>query len=340
MTEGQGLGRIRRVDLRDAWPREATDFTPWLAEHLSELADALGWELELHAQEAPVGNFSLDLLARVSGTTRTAIIENQLEQTSNDHLGKLLTYAGGYDANLVVWVAKEFRDEHRHALDWLNQHTDDDTEFFGVLVEVWSIDGSRPAPHFNVVVAPNEWRHQAVRSVRAGNRSEKSRRYEGFFQALIDTLRSRGFTTARKDSRRIGTPSLPDTRNASSTARTSRKGTGPALKSMSTTTTGTGTSGFSTGSLRKSQPSSLNCRSSWIGSGWNTAGQAASRSSAKAASKTNKSVWTRSRTGWWRGCLRSSGSSGRDSMNWQASSMPLVERPVPASSLLGIQTTQ
>lgn len=198
MTKKQGLGRIQRVDLRDAWPREATDFTPWLAEHLSELADVLGWELELHAQEAPVGNFSLDLLARVSGTSRTAIIENQLEQTNHDHLGKLLTYAGGYDANLVVWVAKQFRDEHRQALDWLNQHTDEDTEFFGVLVEVWSIDGSRPAPRFNVVVAPNEWRRQAVRNVRAGNRSEKSLRYEVFFQTLIDTLRSRGFTTARK----------------------------------------------------------------------------------------------------------------------------------------------
>ena len=198
MTQEKELGRIEKVDLRDAWPHEATDFTPWLAEHLSELGDALGWELELQSQEAAVGQFSLDLLARVTGTTRTAIIENQLEQTNHDHLGKLLTYAGGYDANLIVWVAREFRDEHRQALDWLNERTDEDTGFFGVMVEVWSIDGSRPAPHFNVIAAPNEWRREAARSVRAGKLSEKNRRYEAYFQSLIDALRERGFTSARK----------------------------------------------------------------------------------------------------------------------------------------------
>lgn len=162
MTESSGLGRIERGDLRDAWPHEASDFTPWLAEHISELGDALSLELELQNQEAPVGSFSLDLLARVSGTDHTAIIENQLEPTNHDHLGKLLTYAGGYDANVIIWVAKDFRDEHRQALDWLNQRTDDDTGFFGVVVEVWRIDGSRPAPHFNVVAAPNEWRREAA----------------------------------------------------------------------------------------------------------------------------------------------------------------------------------
>ena len=194
MTETPGLGRIEKVDLRQAWPHEAADFTPWLAEHVSELGNALGLELELQSQEAPVGTFSLDLLARDTGTNRTVIIENQLEPTNHDHLGKLLTYAGGYDANVIVWVARDFRDEHRQALDWLNQRTDKDTEFFGVMVEVWTIDGSRPAPHFNMIAAPNEWR----RGVGIGNTSDKNRRYETFFQELIDALRERGFTSARK----------------------------------------------------------------------------------------------------------------------------------------------
>ena len=66
-------------------------------------------ELELLDQEAPVETFSLDLLVRESGTNRTVVIENQLGPTNHDHLGKLLTYAGGYDANVLVWIAKNFQ---------------------------------------------------------------------------------------------------------------------------------------------------------------------------------------------------------------------------------------
>ena len=198
MTELPKLGRIEKGDLREAWPHEATDFTPWLAEHISELGEALGMELELQSQEARVGTFSLDLLARDAGTNRTVIIENQLEPTNHDHLGKLLTYAGGYDANVIIWVAKDFRDEHRQALDWLNQRTDEDTEFFGIVVEVWKIDDSRPAPHFNLVATPNEWQREAAGTVRMSNVSDKNLRYKSFFQNLIDTLRERGFTNARK----------------------------------------------------------------------------------------------------------------------------------------------
>ena len=198
MTEIRGLGRIKQVDLREAWPDEANDFTPWLAEQISQLGDALGLELELQSQEAPVGPFSLDLLARESGTNRTVIIENQLEPTNHDHLGKLLTYAGGYDANVVVWLAKNFRDEHRQAIDWLNQRTNEDTEFFGVVVEVWKIGDSLPAPHFNLVATPNEWSKETAGSLRVTNESDRNRRYKAFFQELIDSLREKGFTNARK----------------------------------------------------------------------------------------------------------------------------------------------
>ena len=198
MAESSELGRIEKGNLREAWPREADDFTPWLADHISELGNALGLELELQSQEAPIGAFSLDLLARVSGTNRTVIIENQLGPTDHDHLGKLLTYAGGCDAHVIIWVAKDLRDEHRQALDWLNQRTDEDTEFYGVVVEVWKIDDSRPAPHFNMVATPNEWHREAADTVRLGNISDKNLRYKSFFQNLIDKLRERGFTNARK----------------------------------------------------------------------------------------------------------------------------------------------
>ena len=158
------LAKIERVDLREAWPNEARDFTPWLAENIAELGEALGMDLELQETEASVGGYSLDVLATDLNQNRPVIIENQLETTDHDHLGKLLTYAAGYDANVIVWLTKDFRDEHRAALDWLNQRTGEDTQFFGVAVELLKIDNSRLAPHFNLVATPNEWRNRSYKT--------------------------------------------------------------------------------------------------------------------------------------------------------------------------------
>ncbi len=141
------LAKIEPVELREQWPNEADDFTPWLQDNMELLGDALGIELEVQQREASVGTFSLDLLARDVGNNRPVIIENQLEPTDHSHLGQLLTYAAGYEASAIVWIAKEFRDEHRAALDFLNGRTGEDTEFFGVAVELWKIENSRPAPH-------------------------------------------------------------------------------------------------------------------------------------------------------------------------------------------------
>ena len=201
MTEAT-LANIQRVKLRDVWPSEPSDFTPWLADNISELGAALGLELELRQREADVGGYSLDILASDLSGDRPVVIENQLEVTDHDHLGKLLTYAAGFDANVVVWLTREFRDEHRQALDWLNQRTGEDTLFFGVVVELWRIDESRPAPHFNLVAAPNDWRKESVGRVTKqtmGNPSAKGERYRAFFQRLIDTLRERHrFTSAKR----------------------------------------------------------------------------------------------------------------------------------------------
>lgn len=99
----------------------------------------------------------MDIYAQESGTGRKVVIENQLEDTNHDHLGKVITYAAGKDAEVVVWVVAHARDEHRQAIEWLNQHTDNDSGFFLVEVELWRIGGSLPAPRFNVVEQPNEW---------------------------------------------------------------------------------------------------------------------------------------------------------------------------------------
>ena len=191
------LAEIGKVDLREVWANEAAEFTPWLQDNMDQLGDALGIELEVHQREASVGVFSLDLLARDVGNNRPVIIENQLEPTDHSHLGQLLTYAAGYDASAIVWIAKEFRDEHRAALDFLNGRTGEDTEFFGVVVELWKIENSRPAPHFMVVSAPNDW--QKGTKSQTTQRSERGERYREFFQPLMDRLREDDrFTRARR----------------------------------------------------------------------------------------------------------------------------------------------
>lgn len=185
------LGAIERVDLREVWSNEAQDFTPWLAKSLDKLGEALGLDLELRSAEAAVGRFSLDVLAHDLGSNRPVIIENQLEGTNHDHLGKLLTYAAGYDAYAAVWLTREFRDEHRAVLEWLNGRTGEDTAFFGVVVEAWRIDNSRPAPHFRVVAMPNDWQRRTARIGSDNNIrvvSERGKRYQDFYQPLIAAL--------------------------------------------------------------------------------------------------------------------------------------------------------
>lgn len=198
------LAKIERVDLREAWPNEARDFTPWLAENIAELGEALGIDLELQQTEAAVGGYSLDVLATDFNQNRQVIIENQLETTDHDHLGKLLTYAAGYDANVIIWLTREFRDEHRQALDWLNQRTGEDTQFFGVVVELWRIGDSLPAPHFKAVATPNEWGKKTISRVRgeAAVSSETDERHQTFFRPLLDALREQNFAVPRNVQRR------------------------------------------------------------------------------------------------------------------------------------------
>jgi len=147
------------VELRNIWTSEADDFTPWLAqkENLILLGDAIGVELEFEAQEKNVGPFRADILCKDTATDNWVLIENQLEKTNHVHLGQLMTYASGLKAVTIVWIAKRFTEEHRAALDWLNEITDDRFNFFGLEVELWQIGGSEVAPKFNVVSKPNNW---------------------------------------------------------------------------------------------------------------------------------------------------------------------------------------
>lgn len=162
------LGRLEKVDLREIWTSEASDFTPWLArpENLAVLADTIQMELELEAQERTVGPFRADILCKDVGTDNWVLIENQLERTDHEHLGQLLTYAAGLQAVTIVWVAARFTEEHRATLDWLNEITDSRFRFFGLEVELWRIGGSPAAPRFNVISKPNDWTKSVSRATR------------------------------------------------------------------------------------------------------------------------------------------------------------------------------
>lgn len=153
------LGKIERVPVRDVWRHEAQDFTKWLAkeENLTQLGEACSIDLELVDTESAVGSFAVDIFARETGSDRRVVIENQLEDTNHDHLGKIITYAAGKNAAVVIWIVARARDEHRKAIEWLNEHTDDECSFFLVEIEVWRIGDSQMAPRFSVVESPNEW---------------------------------------------------------------------------------------------------------------------------------------------------------------------------------------
>ncbi len=170
------LGRLERVDLREIWTSEASDFTPWLAreENLEVLAETLAIDLELEAQEKSVGPFRADILCKDIGSNAWVLVENQLERTDHNHLGQLLTYASGLEAVTIVWIAARFTEEHRSTLDWLNKITDESFRFFGLEVELWRIGGSPAAPKFNVVSKPNNWSRSVVKAARAIEESELS----------------------------------------------------------------------------------------------------------------------------------------------------------------------
>ncbi len=153
------LSKLEKVDLREVWKHEALDFTNWLAkpENLELLSDEIGIDISLIQTEASVGNFNVDILAEEENTGRKIVIENQLESTDHDHLGKIITYASGFDAEIIVWIVKSVRDEHKQAIDWLNEHTDSNINIFAIQMEVWKISNSPYAPKFQVIAKPNDW---------------------------------------------------------------------------------------------------------------------------------------------------------------------------------------
>jgi hypothetical protein len=183
------LGDLKRLKLKEVWPHEERDFTPWLCQpqNLAELSRALGLdELQLERAEVPVGQYSADILAR--DPDGYVVIENQFGRTNHDHLGKLLTYGATLGAAKIIWVAEEFTDEHQRAIEWLNDRTTDDLSLYAVKLEVFRIDESRPAVRFNVVGEPSEIVKAASAAKAAAADSETQQLRLEFWKAVQKRL--------------------------------------------------------------------------------------------------------------------------------------------------------
>lgn len=187
------LGKLKRVDLREYWKHEAFDFTRWLAEpeNIDLLSDEIGIDIRVTELEASVGRYNVDILAVEENTDRKIIIENQLELTDHGHLGQLITYAAGLEAEFIIWIVRDFREEHQQAIDWLNEHTDEEINFFLVTMELWKIEDSPPAPKFNVISRPNEWKRSVRTRTQDGDLTDTKTKQLEFWQQLKEFAATR-----------------------------------------------------------------------------------------------------------------------------------------------------
>jgi hypothetical protein len=204
------LGRLIWGDVRQIWMHEEKDFTPWLAreENLSLLGQTLALNLALEAQEKYVGTFRADILAKDVNSGQWVLIENQLERTDHGHLGQLITYASGLKAVTVIWIAERFADEHRAALDWLNEITSNSIHFFGIELELWRIGDSPLAPKFNVISKPNSWAKGVSESTNFAGNEQRIRNIlndnPGLSDHKIAAMVGCSSSTANKWRKRIG----------------------------------------------------------------------------------------------------------------------------------------
>lgn len=188
------LGKLQEVDIRTVWKHEQYDFSKWLAteENIQELGDTLNLSLTDVETEKFVGNYRCDIICKDELTGKMVLIENQLEPTNHDHLGKIITYASGLDAAVVVWIVSSARDEHASAIEWLNKHTDDEISFFLLEVHAYKIGDSDPAPQFKIIEQPNDFVKTVKTVTQNANLNEARKYYLEFWSQFNDVLEQRG----------------------------------------------------------------------------------------------------------------------------------------------------
>lgn len=188
------IGRLVEVDVRELWQHEQYDFSNWLAKeiNLEYLNDILGLTLTDVDKEVYVGPYRCDLVAKDETTGITVIVENQLEATNHDHLGKIITYASGLDAKVVVWIVKEAKEEHRAAIEWLNNNTNNDINFFLIEIHAYKIGDSCPAPKFEVVEKPNDFVKRSKTKSEDNELNKRQSERLAFWEQFNQTVVNRG----------------------------------------------------------------------------------------------------------------------------------------------------
>lgn len=188
------IGKLEEVDIRELWKHEQYDFSEWLSkkENIENLNDILGLTLVDISKETYVGSYRCDLFARDEATGTKVIIENQLEISNHDHLGKIITYASGLDAKVVVWIVTKAREEHRSAIEWLNNNTNSNVNFFLIEIHAYKIGNSDKAPMFKVVEQPNDFiKNNKYSSNEESMNKSQSQRIE-FWSRFNDVVIERG----------------------------------------------------------------------------------------------------------------------------------------------------
>lgn len=190
MTE---LGILKKVDVRKVWEHEARDFSAWLVkpENLELLSEQLGIDIEPTGTEIGVGRFRIDILAEEPRTGHKIIIENQLESTNHDHLGKVITYAAGIDAKYIIWIVNDILPEHLKAVEWLNEHLDEEIRCFLIRIEVWQIGDSKPAPRFELISVKNDWAATLKSSSVSTGVSTTKLKQQEYWRGLCEYIRKK-----------------------------------------------------------------------------------------------------------------------------------------------------
>ena len=194
------LGNLTKMDLREVWKHEAKDFTEWLAkdENIERINEVIGLVLTDVKTEVSIGNYRVDMTCEDATTGHKVIIENQLEKTDHDHLGKIITYASGIDARYIIWIAKYAREEHRSAVEWLNNITSSQVHFFLLEAELWKVDDSKPALRFNVLEQPNEWSKLIRSETDSEAKIKRKEKYSDFWTTFNEVLLKESQFKARK----------------------------------------------------------------------------------------------------------------------------------------------
>ena len=189
------LGRLEKIELREVWRHEALDFTRWLArkENIALLSKEVGIDIEVIETEMSVGRYNVDIYARDTESSKRIVIENQLENTNHDHLGKMLVYAAGLDADIAIWVVKDVNEEHRQAVEWLNDNSFEKINIFLVKVELWQIDNSPIAPKFQVICEPNNWA-KVLKQQSKDNITDLELKQMEYWQGFVDYAKSKDKT--------------------------------------------------------------------------------------------------------------------------------------------------